>query len=132
SPRVPIRYPCLGLAPAGSAFDVSLNQRRYARHATEPSGEPQRRSEVTRRETPPANGVRGAAVSSCPAPDSVGGPVVQPDRSSTANQQIERPKIAVVGAGLMGHGIAQVFAEAGYPVALHDPEREALATVPAR
>ena len=45
---------------------------------------------------------------------------------------MERPKIAVVGAGLMGHGIAQVFAEAGYPVAIHDPEREALASVPAR
>jgi 3-hydroxybutyryl-CoA dehydrogenase len=32
--------------------------------------------------------------------------------------QIER--IAVVGAGLMGHGIAQEFALAGYPVRLHD------------
>ena len=63
---------------------MSLNQRHYARHATEPSGEPQRRSEVRRRETPPANGVRGAVVSSSPAPDSVGGPLLQPDRSSTA------------------------------------------------
>jgi 3-hydroxybutyryl-CoA dehydrogenase len=34
-------------------------------------------------------------------------------------------KIAVVGAGLMGHGIAQVFALAGYPVAVYDvdPQR---------
>ncbi len=35
-------------------------------------------------------------------------------------------KIAVVGAGLMGHGIAQVFALAGYPVALTDISAEAL------
>jgi 3-hydroxybutyryl-CoA dehydrogenase len=34
-------------------------------------------------------------------------------------------KVAVVGAGLMGHGIAQVFAMAGYPVAIYDvdPQR---------
>lgn len=34
-------------------------------------------------------------------------------------------KVAVVGAGLMGHGIAQVFAMAGYPVAVYDvdPQR---------
>ena len=37
--------------------------------------------------------------------------------------------IAVVGAGLMGHGIAQVFACAGHPVAVHDPATGALATV---
>jgi 3-hydroxybutyryl-CoA dehydrogenase len=30
-------------------------------------------------------------------------------------------RIAVIGAGLMGHGIAQVFACAGYPVAVQDP-----------
>ncbi|WP_030438373.1 3-hydroxyacyl-CoA dehydrogenase family protein [Actinoplanes subtropicus] len=41
-------------------------------------------------------------------------------------------KIAVVGAGLMGHGIAQVFAEAGHPVSIHDPQPETLASVPAR
>ena len=29
-------------------------------------------------------------------------------------------QIAVIGAGLMGHGIAQEFASAGYPVRLHD------------
>jgi 3-hydroxybutyryl-CoA dehydrogenase len=38
-------------------------------------------------------------------------------------------KIAVVGAGLMGHGIAQVFACAGHPVAVYDPLPTALATV---
>ena len=34
------------------------------------------------------------------------------------HSRIER--IAVVGAGLMGHGIAQEFALAGYQVRLHD------------
>ena len=34
--------------------------------------------------------------------------------------------IAVVGAGAMGHGIAQAFAGAGYPVRLMDPDRGAL------
>ena len=29
-------------------------------------------------------------------------------------------QIAVIGAGLMGHGIAQEFANAGYSVSLHD------------
>lgn len=35
-------------------------------------------------------------------------------------------KIGVVGAGLMGHGIAQEFALAGYDVALHDISEELL------
>lgn len=34
--------------------------------------------------------------------------------------------IAVVGAGLMGHGIALEFAAAGYPVKLHDVSEESL------
>ena len=34
--------------------------------------------------------------------------------------------IAVIGAGLMGHGIAQVFALAGHVVTVYDPSREAL------
>jgi len=33
-------------------------------------------------------------------------------------------RVAVVGAGLMGHGIAQVFAEADWPVAVWDPDPE--------
>jgi 3-hydroxybutyryl-CoA dehydrogenase len=41
-------------------------------------------------------------------------------------------KIAVIGAGLMGHGIAQVFAVKGHEVAVHDPFPEVLARVPAR
>jgi 3-hydroxybutyryl-CoA dehydrogenase len=38
-------------------------------------------------------------------------------------------KIAVVGAGLMGHGIAQVFASAGYQVAIADRTASTLASV---
>lgn len=41
-----------------------------------------------------------------------------------------KEKIAVVGAGLMGHGIAQVFAAGGHEVAVHDPDEEVLARVP--
>jgi 3-hydroxybutyryl-CoA dehydrogenase len=41
-------------------------------------------------------------------------------------------KIAVIGAGLMGHGIAQIFAAAGHPVALHDPDAKILASAPER
>ena len=41
-------------------------------------------------------------------------------------------KIAVIGAGLMGHGIAQVFAGMGHEVAIHDPFPEALERVPDR
>ena len=36
--------------------------------------------------------------------------------------------IAVVGAGLMGHGIAQEFALAGYQVRLHDLSDDRLET----
>ncbi|MCB0167151.1 MAG: 3-hydroxyacyl-CoA dehydrogenase family protein [Anaerolineae bacterium] len=41
-------------------------------------------------------------------------------------------KIAVIGSGLMGHGIAQVFAVAGHSVAVVDPDETTLATVPDR
>ena len=37
-------------------------------------------------------------------------------------------RIAVVGAGLMGHGIAQEFALAGYQVRLHDLSDDRLQT----
>jgi 3-hydroxybutyryl-CoA dehydrogenase len=40
--------------------------------------------------------------------------------------------IAIVGAGLMGHGIAQIFAAAGHPVSIFDPEPEVLNAVRAR
>jgi len=41
-------------------------------------------------------------------------------------------RIAVIGGGLMGHGIALTFARAGHSVAVTDPVPEALATVPDR
>ncbi|KPV64947.1 MAG: 3-hydroxybutyryl-CoA dehydrogenase [Candidatus Bathyarchaeota archaeon BA1] len=37
-------------------------------------------------------------------------------------------KVAVVGAGIMGHGISQVCAQAGYEVSMIEIEREALQT----
>jgi 3-hydroxybutyryl-CoA dehydrogenase len=37
--------------------------------------------------------------------------------------------IAVLGAGLMGHGIAQVFAAAGHRVTVYDPQPASLATL---
>jgi 3-hydroxybutyryl-CoA dehydrogenase len=40
-----------------------------------------------------------------------------------------RAPIAIIGAGLMGHGIAQVFARAGHAVRVHDPSRAILATL---
>jgi 3-hydroxybutyryl-CoA dehydrogenase len=38
-------------------------------------------------------------------------------------------RVAVIGAGLMGHGIAQVFACAGHDVTVQDPLPEALASL---
>ena len=35
-------------------------------------------------------------------------------------------KVAVIGAGLMGHGIAQEWAQGGYDVGLNDVTEEAL------
>jgi 3-hydroxybutyryl-CoA dehydrogenase len=40
--------------------------------------------------------------------------------------------IAIVGGGVMGTGIAQVFAAAGHPVALHDPDPAALEAAESR
>ena len=40
--------------------------------------------------------------------------------------------IAVIGAGLMGHGIALTFARAGHPVVVDDPNSEVLASCPDR
>ncbi len=40
-----------------------------------------------------------------------------------------KTKIAVIGAGLMGHGIAQLFALAGHDVTITDPSPVSLATV---
>ena len=41
-------------------------------------------------------------------------------------------RIAVIGAGLMGHGIAQIFATAGHQVALHDPDAKILGSAKER
>ena len=43
-----------------------------------------------------------------------------------------KSQVAVVGAGLMGHGIAQVFAMAGHNVVLADVDDRILGTVPDR
>ena len=43
-----------------------------------------------------------------------------------------KARIAVIGAGLMGHGIAQVFALHGHDVAIHDAVPAALASVKTR
>ena len=43
-----------------------------------------------------------------------------------------KARIAVIGAGLMGHGIAQVFALAGYEVAIYDPVMASLDSAKAR
>ena len=43
-----------------------------------------------------------------------------------------KPRIAVIGAGLMGHGIAQVFALAGHDVAITDDHEPTLASAKAR
>ena len=41
-------------------------------------------------------------------------------------------RIAVIGAGLMGHGIAQVFALAGHDVTIYDPATSSLDTAKTR
>jgi 3-hydroxybutyryl-CoA dehydrogenase len=41
-------------------------------------------------------------------------------------------KVAIIGAGLMGHGIAQVFATAGHDVVVVDIDDKVLSTVPDR
>ena len=43
-----------------------------------------------------------------------------------------KARIGVLGAGLMGHGIAQVFALHGYDVRVYDPSAQALASLRAR
>jgi 3-hydroxybutyryl-CoA dehydrogenase len=41
-------------------------------------------------------------------------------------------KISVIGGGLMGHGIAYLFAAAGHPVGLFEPSAEIRASLPKR
>jgi 3-hydroxybutyryl-CoA dehydrogenase len=45
---------------------------------------------------------------------------------------MQRQKIGVVGGGLMGHGIAYVFAAAGHEVAVFEPDAATRATLPQR
>ena len=47
-------------------------------------------------------------------------------------KDVAKARIAVVGAGLMGHGIAQVFALAGHDVIITDAFAQSLTTVKAR
>ena len=44
----------------------------------------------------------------------------------------ELPTVAIVGAGLMGHGIALTFANAGHHVTVTDPDADMLASTPQR
>jgi len=44
----------------------------------------------------------------------------------------EKLRIGVIGAGLMGHGIAQVFASHGHDVSVYDPNEASLATLKER
>lgn len=41
-------------------------------------------------------------------------------------------RVTIIGAGLMGHGIAQVFALGGHPVVVQDPDPAALAALDGR
>jgi len=45
---------------------------------------------------------------------------------------MDKPKVAVIGAGLMGHGIAYLFAAGGHQVRVQDPLPEALDKLPER
>ncbi len=42
---------------------------------------------------------------------------------------MDKARIGIIGAGLMGHGIAQVFALKGHAVKVHDTSKEALAAL---
>ena len=50
----------------------------------------------------------------------------------TRRVELAKTRIAIVGAGLMGHGIAQVFALAGHDVTITDTVVQNLDTVKAR
>ena len=45
---------------------------------------------------------------------------------------MSKEQIAIIGAGLMGHGIAYVFAAAGHSVQVTDPDQQALNSLSAR
>ena len=45
---------------------------------------------------------------------------------------MKKPRIAVIGAGLMGHGIAYLFAAGGHEVRVQDPVAAAREKLPQR
>jgi len=66
-----------------------------------------------------------------PGSDVCTGQIVYADGGYTEGQAMSAlPPIAVIGAGLMGHGIAWIFAAAGHPVRLYDPDAGARHAVP--
>jgi len=52
--------------------------------------------------------------------------------TETKMRDRKEQKIGVIGGGLMGHGIAYLFAAAGHPVGLFEPSAEIRATLPKR
>jgi len=52
--------------------------------------------------------------------------------NETQMRDRKEQKIGVIGGGLMGHGIAYLFAAAGHPVGLFEPSAEIRATLPKR
>src|SRR4029077_7147889 len=52
--------------------------------------------------------------------------------NAPAEPRSSEPRVAVIGAGLMGGGIAQVFLAAGVPVTVYDPAPAALDAFPGR
>jgi len=50
----------------------------------------------------------------------------------TANDSPQKISIGIIGAGLMGHSLAQLFAVQGHPVALYDSNETVLAGAPER
>ncbi|MFE4369083.1 3-hydroxyacyl-CoA dehydrogenase family protein [Streptomyces sp. NPDC056835] len=55
-----------------------------------------------------------------------------PEREDSEPAVTTGAPVGVVGAGTMGVGVAQCFAEAGYPVVVVDPDPAALSSGPAR
>lgn len=53
-----------------------------------------------------------------------------PNAEPQPHDATPRPAVTVIGAGLMGHGIAQVFAMAGHETTLTDPDARALRAAP--
>jgi 3-hydroxybutyryl-CoA dehydrogenase len=53
-------------------------------------------------------------------------------RGTEFQDKLGLPIIGIVGAGLMGHGIAQVFAQAGHAIRVYDAHQAALDTLQAR